>query len=159
MFNRQLNHELPLINFFKYFEFKIFCLCRHIEKPARWTQQNDNFVLNHFSEEAVFQHLEKFLQETEPKSNHELELCLMLIQCIEVNTFIAIVPLIFKSILYSYYQEVIMFNYYNKSIEFDCRILLLNSQSLLQANVERKLRFWRHCFHMELKTYTVHLLW
>lgn len=44
----------------------------------------------HFSEEAVFQHLEDFLIETDTilqqqNKTHELELCLMLIQCIEVK--------------------------------------------------------------------------
>lgn len=47
-------------------------------------------IIYHFSEEAVFQHLEEFLRETDTvlqvqNKNHELELCLLLMQCFEVN--------------------------------------------------------------------------
>lgn len=49
-------------------------------------------IIYYFSEEAVFQHLEEFLRETDTvlqvqNKNHELELCLLLMQCFEVNAY------------------------------------------------------------------------
>lgn len=63
--------------------------------------QSQSLILSYlfffFSEKAVFQHLEEFLKETDTilqkqNKNHELELCLMLIQCIEVKKYEFILP-------------------------------------------------------------------
>lgn len=61
-------------------------------KICELTGKTELDFLLHFSEEAVFQHLEDFLIETDTilqqqNKTHELELCLMLIQCIEVNIY------------------------------------------------------------------------